>query len=132
MSCIPPCSHVAKCLPKYARWPFDRQNCTLHIGTWVNSGEEVDFTVMPSIITEDQLSSQNLEWRLIQVTYRRNSGNYSETKQTYPSLTFSFLMERHSATHAASILVPAISMYHLIAYHLKKKENNKKVMKIVV
>lgn len=117
VSCIPPCSHSAKCLPKYERWPFDRQNCTLHIGTWVNSGEEVDFKVLKSVVAEDDLSSQNMEWKLILATYRRNPGNFSETKQTYPSLTFSFLMERHSASHAASILIPAISMF---LYEIRK------------
>lgn len=111
VSCIPPCSHTAKCTAKYDRWPFDRQNCTLHIGTWVNSGEEIDFKVLKTIITEDELSSQNMAWKLIQATYKRNAGNFSETKQTYPSLTFSFLMERHSATHTAYIMSPAFGTF---------------------
>lgn len=111
VSCIPPCTHAAKCIPNFSRWPFDRQNCTLHIGTWVNSGEEIDFKVMKSIITDDELSSQNLEWKLIRATYKRNPGNFTETKQTYPSLTFSFLIERHSGSHAAIILIPAFGTF---------------------
>lgn len=110
VSCIPPCSHTAKCAPNYDRWPFDKQNCTLHIGTWVNSGEEVDFNITKTILTEDELSSQDMAWRLIRATYKRNAGNFSDTQQSYPSLTFSFLMERHSGTHAASIFVPAFCM----------------------
>lgn len=110
VSCIPPCSHSAKCIPKFDRWPFDQQNCTLHIGTWVNSGEEIDYKVLKTIISEDELSSQNLEWRIVKATYKRNAGNYSETKQTYPSLTFSFLIERHAAKYETLILVPAFGM----------------------
>lgn len=116
VSCIPPCKHTAKCSPNYVRWPFDRQNCTLHIGTWVNSGDEIDFKILKSIITDEELSSQNQEWRLIRITYKRNPGNFSETKQTYPSLTFSFLIERHSGSHAVIILIPAISTF-AIAIH---------------
>lgn len=111
VSCIPPCSHTAKCTPSYDRWPFDKQNCTLHIGTWVNSGEEIDFRVLKTILTEEQLSSQDMQWELIRATYKRNPGNYTDTKQTYPSLTFSFLMERHSASHSVIIFVPAFSTY---------------------
>lgn len=110
VSCIPPCSHTAKCQAKYDRWPFDSQNCTLHIGTWVNSGDEIDYTVLKSVISEDELTSQNLEWRIIKATYKRNAGNYNETKQTYPSLTFSFLIERHSAEYKISIFAPAFGM----------------------
>lgn len=110
VSCIPPCSHTGRCSPNYTRWPFDQQNCTLHIGTWVNSGDEIDFKVMKIIITESELSSQNLEWKMLRASYKRNHGNFSDTRQTYPSLTFSFEIKRHSATHATMMLIPALSM----------------------
>lgn len=116
VSCIPPCSHDAKCLSDYSRWPFDTQNCTLHIGTWVNSGEEIDFKVLKSVISENDLDSQSRQWRLIQATYRRNAGNFSETKSTYPSLTFSFTIERHSATWAALILGPALRKHLFLCF----------------
>lgn len=115
VSCIPPCSHTAKCTPNYDRWPFDKQNCTLHIGTWVNSGDEVDFNVTRTILTEEEISSQDMQWRLIRATYKRNPGNYSDTQQTYPSLTFSFLMERHSASHSATTFVPAFGT-HIVLF----------------
>lgn len=110
VSCIPPCSHAAKCDGKYDRWPFDVQNCTLHIGTWVNSGEEIDYNVLKTIISEDELTAQNMEWRIIKATYKRNPGNFTETKQTYPSLTYSFLLERHSAEYKISVFTPAFGM----------------------
>lgn len=123
VSCIPPCSHSAKCSPKYDRWPFDIQNCTLHIGTWVNSGDEIDYKVMKTIISDDELSSQNLEWKLLKATYKRNPGNYSETKQTYPSLTFTFLIERHSGELAVTILIPAISKFFFSTHSVRPNIN---------
>lgn len=113
VSCIPPCSHDAKCQPNYRRWPFDTQNCSLHIGTWVNSGEEIDFKVLKSVISDNDLDSQSREWRLYQATFRRNPGNFTESKSTYPSLTFSFSIERHSGAWAALILGPAIGKLQL-------------------
>lgn len=107
VSCIPPCSHDAKCWPDYKRFPFDTQNCTLHIGTWVNSGDEIDYKVTKTIISDSDLTSQDRQFRLIRATFKRNPGNFTNTKETYPSVTFSFLIQRHSAVHGAIILVAA-------------------------
>lgn len=118
MSCIPPCSHDAKCQSDYSRWPFDVQNCSLHIGTWVNSGEEIDFKLLKTVISESERDSQSRSWRLIQATYRRNPGNFSEAKSTYPSLTFTFTIQRHSATYAAMILGPALGKWDYSPSHV--------------
>lgn len=116
VSCIPPCSHNARCEPDYKRWPFDKQNCTLHIGTWVNSGEEIDFRVQRAIVTDSELSSQNGMYRLLRVTYKRNPGNFSITSNTYPSITYTFLIERHSGTYSALLVIPAFGMnlFHML------------------
>lgn len=110
VSCIPPCVHTAKCTSDYSRWPFDTQNCSLHLGSWVHSGEDIDFDVLKTVIPEKDLRSQTRQWRLLSVTYKRNPGNYSISKKTYPSLTFSFTMERHSIGHVMLTVAPAISM----------------------
>lgn len=108
VSCIPPCTHDAKCVPNYTRFPFDTQNCTLHIGTWVNSGEEIDYKVLKTIVSESDLTSQDRVYKLVRATYRRNPGNFTDTKETYPSLTFSFLIQRHSAVQGAILLIAAV------------------------
>lgn len=130
VSCIPPCSHTARCSPNYSRWPFDQQNCTLHIGTWVNSGDEIDFKVMKIIITEEELSSQDLQWKMLSATYKRNHGNFSDTRQTYPSLTFSFSIKRHSATQATMLLVPALGMLNEIRFRCSIDSNDDDVLKL--
>ncbi|XP_055295202.1 neuronal acetylcholine receptor subunit non-alpha-3-like [Sitodiplosis mosellana] len=130
VSCIPPCSHTAKCMPNYNRWPFDEQNCTLHIGTWVNSGDEVDFNVSRTVLTEQDLSSQDMQWRLIGATYTRNPGNFSDTQQTYPSLKFTFLMERHSGSHSATIFIPAFALVllNLITLWVDSEHNHRFIL----
>lgn len=121
VSCIPPCSHDAKCSSDHKRFPFDTQNCTLHIGTWVNSGEEIDYDVKKSIISENDLTSQDREYRLIKATYKRNPGNFTDTKETYPSLLFSFLLQRHSAVHGATLLVTALSKQFTIELKMNSR-----------
>lgn len=119
VSCIPPCTHTAECYARYERWPYDTQNCTLRIGTWVHTGQEVDLKVFKSLLLSrqsDTLSSQNLEWKLLKTTYRRSPGNDSTGNDTYPSLIFSFLIERHSAGAAVSVLIPSISRF-IIRFH---------------
>lgn len=112
VSCIPPCTHSTKCLSDYKRWPFDTQNCSMHIGAWVHSGDDVDYELLKSNTIEKDVESQNRLWRLVATTVKRNEGNYStKLKNTYPSITYSFLMQRHSAQHAAVFVVPAISKY---------------------
>lgn len=73
---------------------------------------------MKIIITEDELSSQDLQWKMMRASYKRNHGNFSDTRQTYPSLTFSFTMKRHSATHATMMLIPALCMLNEIRISL--------------
>jgi len=80
VSCIPPCIHTARCAADFSTWPFDTQNCTLHIGTWINAADQVDFSVSKTVIPESDLQSQNKLWKMLKVTYMRNHGNYSSTK----------------------------------------------------
>ncbi|XP_037040197.1 neuronal acetylcholine receptor subunit alpha-2-like [Bradysia coprophila] len=110
VACIPPCVHSARCAPDLTAWPFDSVNCTLHIGTWINSADEVDLKLKQLIIPESDLQSQDQSWKMVKVLYTRNHGNFSSTSKTYPSVTFTFLLERHSAEHAATFLVPALIM----------------------
>lgn len=88
VSCIPPCLHTARCSADFSNWPFDTQNCSVHIGTWINAGDEVDFKVAKTIIPESDLQSQNKLWKMLKVIYMRNHGNYSSTKKTYVALCF--------------------------------------------
>lgn len=113
VQCIPPCSHSAECDAKYNRWPYDTQNCSLHVGAWVVSGQEVDFDVFATKFSDGEMVSQNKEWRMISAYYRRNHGNYSKAKETYPSVMYSFFFQRHGTQHTAVIVVPAISTHSI-------------------
>ncbi|KAF5274033.1 hypothetical protein FQR65_LT04431 [Abscondita terminalis] len=106
--CVPPNRHDALCMADLTKYPFDKQNCTLRYGSWVHSGEEVDFkAASPPVSIGDYIP--NSDWKLITVTIQRNPGHYNCCPDnSYPSLNYKFQIERHSATHAASILIPSL------------------------
>ncbi|KAK4884723.1 hypothetical protein RN001_000994 [Aquatica leii] len=108
VACVPPNRHDALCMADLTKYPFDQQNCTLRYGSWVHSGEEIDFkTASPPVSTNDYIP--NSDWKLITVTIQRNAGHYNCCPDnTYPSLNYKFQIERHSATHAASIIIPSL------------------------
>lgn len=108
ISCVPPCLHEAFCRSDYRRWPFDTQNCTMHIGTWLNDGSEVNFELSESYIPVSATRSQNGEWRMRQSTYRIIKSPLNN--ESYPTLAFSFQLDRHSAGHAAFMLGPAMGI----------------------
>lgn len=54
---------------------------------------------------------QNLEWKLLSADSKVNPGKYDVApNETYPSITFSFFIERHSAYHISGIIFPAFTM----------------------
>lgn len=112
VACVPPCLHEAYCRSDYRRWPFDSQNCTMHIGTWLNDASEVDFELKESYIPVAATRSQNREWRMRQSTYRVVQNVL--VNGTYPTLAFSFQLDRHSAGHAAMMLGPAMGMLFIL------------------
>ncbi|ETN68001.1 neuronal acetylcholine receptor subunit beta-3 [Anopheles darlingi] len=49
MVCVPPCQYEAFCVSNTANWPFDTQNCSLSLGTWVGgSREDKNTTKIPT------------------------------------------------------------------------------------
>lgn len=110
--CISPCSHTGHCRADYARWPYDTQNCSFSFGTWMNTGEEVNYN--PEKVKVRSLAvAQHGQWKMLSSSVQKLSSSYkvqNGTTSTYPSLKFSFVLERHSASLACVIVVPAIIM----------------------
>ncbi|XP_059617709.1 acetylcholine receptor subunit alpha-like 2 [Phlebotomus argentipes] len=109
--CIPPCQFQGLCRGSFKHWPFDRQNCTFTFGTWVQSGEEVNFVATKSSVDHSE-SLLNHDWKLLSVAVKRNSGNYACCpNQTFPTLMYEFMLERHESVFAVFLLVPTIGKF---------------------
>lgn len=112
--CVPPTQQNAICIPDLTYYPFDSQNCTLRYGSWVHSGEELDFKFLnPAVSYEDYV--ENPEFNLLNVSVYKHPGHFNCCPDnTYPSLNFHFILKRHYADIAAAYIVPAISKFFLL------------------
>lgn len=106
--CVPPCKYSGHCAGSFTRWPYDRQNCTLNFGAWINTGEEINFVpAKNSVETTDSLL--NHEWKLVSISMKKHDGSYACCpNQTFPSLRYNFILERHASIFTVYLLIPTI------------------------
>lgn len=106
--CVMPCEHVGHCeIGDYTRWPFDHQNCSFTFGSWVKSGEEMNFNADKVKLISTR-SKQNNKWKILSAKSEVKVEIYEiAPNETYPSVIFTFLLERHSGYHVSGTIVPA-------------------------
>lgn len=109
VACVMPCEHVGHCkIGEYENWPFDRQNCSFTFGSWMKTGEEMNYQTDKVRVISARAKDNN-QWKMLSATSKINEGKYkSEPNETYPSISFSFLIERHSGYHVSGTIVPAV------------------------
>lgn len=106
--CIPSIRHEALCVADLTLYPFDKQTCSIVYGSWVHSGQEVSLKLAdPAVLTNEFV--QNGEWHLLHVHGTVNPGHFECCPEdTFPSIIYYFIVQRHAATIAAAYVVPAI------------------------
>lgn len=107
VNCVPHIAHSGICRTSLTSWPYDSQNCTLYFGSWMHTGEQVNFTFYQrqAVVTTDYQDGPG--WKLLNVVNERLGGKYRENT-TYPMLKYTFVMKREAAGPAAIVVVPAI------------------------
>ncbi|XP_014360538.2 neuronal acetylcholine receptor subunit alpha-10 [Papilio machaon] len=111
VTCVPPVAHSGICRTSLRRWPYDTQNCTLFFGSWMHTGEQVNFTFYNNspIVMDDYQNGPG--WRLTNVLNERMPGKYSCCpNSTYPMLKYTFMLKREAAGPAAIVVVPSIAI----------------------
>ncbi|GLV43460.1 mitochondrial ribosomal protein S5 [Carabus blaptoides fortunei] len=104
--CIPQTTIEGNCVPDLRHWPFDEQNCTIKIGSWYHHGKEIDFNDT-EVIVQDYIFRENGEWTLKNVSQRKDPGLYACCpNDTYPSLLYSFILQRNAGTIVAAVIIP--------------------------
>ncbi|CRL00822.1 CLUMA_CG014073, isoform A [Clunio marinus] len=108
VACVMPCEHIGHCSKGvYTNWPFDRHYCSFMFGSWMKSGEQLNFNEDKVKVISSK-SRQNNQWKLLGTSVKVNEGKYDVSpNETYPSVYLSYLIERHSAYHIAGTIVPA-------------------------
>jgi hypothetical protein len=100
VTCIEPCSFVGYCKSDYSLWPFDKQNCTMVFGPWMNSQNELDYNGDETSVSTTG-AAEHTQWKLVsaQVAKRAVVLGTRDRKfsASFPNLIYSFLIERHSS-----------------------------------
>lgn len=107
--CVMPCEHNGHCsIGDFTNWPFDRQNCSFTFGSWMKTGEEMNYNADKVKLISSR-AKENNQWKLLAAKAKVNAGKYAVvSNETYPSVVFSFLIERHSAYHISGTVISAI------------------------
>lgn len=107
---MPSTSHSTICTSDLTKFPFDTHNCTVRFGSWVHSGEELDLQISKDALNTDDLI-YNGEWDLIDTNVFKHPGIYKCCpNNTYPSINYSFKIQRISGAHTASVILPAFGI----------------------
>ncbi|XP_063632950.1 neuronal acetylcholine receptor subunit alpha-5-like [Cydia splendana] len=131
VTCVPHMAHSGICRTTLRRWPYDAQNCTLYFGSWMHTGEQINFTfdAVHAVNTDEYQDGPG--WRLLHVAKKRFPGKYSCCpNDTYPMLKYTFVMQREAAGPAAIVVVPSIAivMLTLISLMLDIKDNTRLIV----
>lgn len=128
VTCVPHMSHTGMCQSNIRNWPYDVQNCTLFFGSWMHTGEQINFTFYSKKpVTLDQYQD-GPGWKLLNVVHERLPGKYSITpNSTYPMLKYKLMLKRESGGPAAIIVIPSIVivMLTLISLLMDIKDNTR-------
>ncbi|XP_034824067.1 neuronal acetylcholine receptor subunit beta-3-like [Maniola hyperantus] len=107
VTCVPHLAHTGICRTSLSRWPYDVQNCTFYFGSWMHTGEQINFTfynVRPVVLDDFQ---NGAGWKLLNVANERLPGKYN-LNSTYPMLKYTFMLRREAAGIAAIVVAPSI------------------------
>lgn len=104
--CVTSVSIYGTCWPNLKYWPFDVQNCSLRIGSWFHTGEEIDIN-STTIIEDNNSFKQNPEWHLQSVKIVKHAGKFPCcSNDTYPSIQITLVISRHYSAKVAFIILP--------------------------
>lgn len=106
VSCVPSTVYFTLCTLDLTYWPYDQVNCSLRLGAWMQTGEEINLTTLQDNV--DLLSYKpNREWNLLSATARKHLDDY-RYNATFPWIQYSFVMQRHSSLYEATMGVSAL------------------------
>lgn len=104
--CITSVTMYGMCWPNLKYWPFDVQNCSLRIGSWFHTGEEIDLN-STIIIADVDSFRQNPRWNLQAVSIHKHPGKFPCCPyDTYPYIILTLVISRHYTSQIAFIVLP--------------------------
>lgn len=97
----------AVCIANLVYYPYDSQSCTIHIGSRMSSGKDIDVQVCNRTDTLQLYFVPNPEWSTKTISLIKQTATYLNL--TFPRLEFSLKIQRHSGFHGATVIAPIFS-----------------------
>eukprot|EP00095_Tigriopus_kingsejongensis_P007928 maker-scaffold169_size292178-snap-gene-0.11 protein:Tk07928 transcript:maker-scaffold169_size292178-snap-gene-0.11-mRNA-1 annotation:"neuronal acetylcholine receptor subunit alpha-2 precursor" len=107
---VPPAHLKAFCKLDLRYWPLDAQECKLKFGSWTSHGNQIDLDLYRNMTTVEHLDfyTDNREWISLASVAEKNRITYPCCKETYPDVTFEFILQRYSPAYKAIFVLPCL------------------------
>lgn len=109
-------------------FPFDDQLCILRFGSWIYSGDWIDYTTMYNDTPVDLTTYvNNSEWLLLSISLKKNIRTHSCCPDTHPDMTFTLHIRRRTFYYIFNIIVPCsmLSVLTLLTFWLPPTSGEK-------
>lgn len=125
VTCLPPTVYHTICAPDITYWPYDVMNCSLDVGAWMQTGEEITVNTNRGIVSLIHYEP-NPEWKLLSATSSRELKELEENS-IFPWIRYNFVLQRHSRMYEATVGIPAlvIASLVLISFWISPLEENR-------
>uniref|UniRef100_A0A914WTU9 Uncharacterized protein n=1 Tax=Plectus sambesii TaxID=2011161 RepID=A0A914WTU9_9BILA len=93
------------CKYRIADFPFDTQNCSLHVVSWMHNAAQMDiFAMMP---TDLGPYKTNAEWNLLSMNSRREYNCYAASKTPFVDVYYDVIIQRKPGYYLTTFFVPS-------------------------
>jgi len=107
---VPPAKFRSFCKIDLRLWPQEAQSCKLKFGSWTSHGSQIDLGLFHNMSSVERLNfyTENKEWDVLSSYATRNTNKYASVPETYPDVTFTFILQRSSPAYRAAIILPCL------------------------
>nr|KAG5709554.1 hypothetical protein BaRGS_001604 [Batillaria attramentaria] len=102
---LPGSVYSASCEMDLAHFPFDSQDCSLAISTWVYTRDTVALAVRDPAFRRDSWH-ENSEWEVRNMSYELV--NHTVTGKVYPFIVYHFSLQRRSTFYVLKFIMPIV------------------------
>lgn len=141
----PPAIYLSLCSIDVEFFPFDKQECTLKIGSWTYDGCSVDIKhkdLQPGQDDTDLIEKgvdlhdyyESTEWDLLAVHARKKLKYYPCCSEPYPDITFKITIRRKTLFYSVNLLLPcvAICSVTILVFYIPARSGEKITMGITI
>ncbi|XP_011495908.1 PREDICTED: neuronal acetylcholine receptor subunit alpha-2-like [Ceratosolen solmsi marchali] len=106
--CVSSIKYSTQCDTDFTYWPYDTQVCSIHMGSWTHTGEEISFDFRQRSINMLTFTPHK-QWLIRNYTARKYSPKFNCCpNDTFPTLIVDFNLQRHSSMIHAVFVTPAV------------------------